>query len=715
MKNAHFVVLLVIVLGLIGGYLVYPRPPELALMHYRNQQYTAARAEYENLLEKGDASANVVLPLSDLYLIYGEMDKAVKLMENFVQYNPDNIEARERLSKYYQQTQRPHDYLGSLEKRAEVQPSEQALRSLSQLYNAEGRYRQQIEVLKRIVQDYDAKPHDYLDLAYLLAAEGEMVEASEILRRLAREHPAFFDIRAREFLVSLSLDLGQYEEAITYLQGYAGRGGRWTAYYERALEGATRYNELFAFWDRQLTRPDVSDEEKREISYRYENTLHKLGREEKRLTFLRQQLRRADLDESMRRELRERYETALRQNHRREALLAFLLEQIEQPGLSPREREAFTYRYETELRKAKRQDELFAFWRRQLARSDLGASERREMSYRYQTALSAAGRRKELLALLRQELSRPDLGKKDKEALAYRALELGDKLLAERAYLDLAADAPPDSPYVSQLLYIWGPRPEPFGMQWIEERARSAQGEQRLGWLHRLLDVGATERVLKLGQHDLASLGYSGEPVEFQMDVLQREEDYPRLREVLTQAIENSHDAAQLRRYIRRADQVGFTDLAMDASWRLMTLSPDDPGMLRRLGLQAYAEQRWEDAFELLGRYLRLDGSGSDFESNYFYAELLTRRGSMDMALPYYRRVVQLLDAQPELGIRKASVRAQSLYRLGESDNAIMAFQDLLTAYPDNDDLRADFATVLIETGHIERAGEILAARGQGI
>ena len=713
MRNAHFIVLLVVALGLFGGYLVYPRPSELALMHYKNQQYTAARAEYENLLEKGNTSANVVLPLSDLYLIYGEMGKAVELMEDFVQYNPDNMEARLRLSKFYQQTQRPHDYLGSLEKRTEVQPSEQALRNLSQLYNAEGRYRQQIEVLKRIVQDYEASPHDYLDLAYLLAAEGDMVEATDILRKLAREHPAAFDMRAREFLVSLSLDLGQYEGAITYLQGYGNRGGRWTAYYEQALAGAGRYTELFAFWDRQLTRSDLSDKEKREISYRYENTLRTLGREEKRLAFLRQQLLRPDLDEELRREMGERYETALRENNRQQTLLAYLLDQIERAGLTPKEREAVTYRYESILRKAKRQEELFAFWRQQLARTDLGNEERKEMSYRYETALQQAGRHKELLALLRLQLKQSDLSQKEKRSLAYRALELGDKLLAERVYMDLAANAPAESPEVGQLLYIWGPRPEPFGLQWVEERARSAHGEQRLAWLERLLDMGATERVLKMGQNDLASLGYSGEPVEFQMDILQREEDYPRLRLVLTQAIRDSQSVEQLRRHIRRADQVGFTDLALEAYRRILAIAPDDPDMLRRLGLLAYQEERWEDAFDMLGRYLK--NNSGDVESNYFYAELLTRRNQRLLAAPYYRRVIQLLAAEPELDMRNASVRAQSLYRLGERDNAILAFQKLLAAYPDNPDLRADFATVLIETGHIDQAGEVLATREQEI
>ncbi len=712
MKGTHYLVILVVVLALLGGYLVYPRPPELALMRYKNKQYTAARAEYERLLEQGISSANVVVPLSELYLVYGEMNRAVELMERFVESNPDNLEARIYLGKLYQQTQRPHDYLHNLEKRAQVQPSEEALRSLSQLYNAEGRIDRQIEVLKRILQDYDAKPRDYKDLAYLLAAQGDMVGATEVLRRLERVHPAAFDDRAREFLVSLSLDLGRYDEAIGYLQGYADRGGRWTIYYERALAGAARYTELYAFWDRQLARPDLDPGRKIEISYRYENTLRAQGEGERRVAFLLRELRRKDLDAEQRRGVGERYEAALRENGLTATLLEYLGQQVGRSDIGVEERKAFTYRYEALLREEKRWPELYAFWHLQMARSELSDREKLEISYRYEAALRKAGKHEELVAVLRQRYRQLRLSRKEKRALAYSALQLEDKVLAERIYEDLARGEPPDSVYVSQLLYIWGPRPGPYGLQWLEERVHGSRGEQRLAWLQHLLDVGATERVLKLGQRDLVQLGYSGDPVEFQMDVLQREEDYPQLRQILAKAIAEAQDAEQLRRHIRRADQVGFTDLAIEAARRLLSVAPDDPEILRRLGLLAYREERWEDAYELLSRYL--ENNQGDFESNYFLAELLTRRNRNLRAAPHYRRVVQLLDGEEQMDMRRASVRAQSLYRLGESDNAILAYQELLERYPDNLDLRADYVTVLLESGRIERADALLAGGGEG-
>ncbi len=707
MRGAHYMVVMVVVLALLGGYLAYPRSPELALMRYKNKQFTAARAEYENLLEQGNRSANVVVPLSELYLVYGEMDRAVELMESFIAANPDNMEARVQLGKLYQQTQRPHDYLGSLERRAEVQPSEQALRNLSQLYNAEGRIEQQIEVLRRIIQDYDAQPHDYKDLAYLLAAQGDMVGATEMLRRLDLEHPAAFDDRAREFMVSLSLDLGRYETAIEYLRGYGERGGRWTIYYERALTGATRYADLFAFWDRQLARPDLESQEKLEISYRYENILRTIGQEEKRIKFLLRELNRADLNDQQRRAMGERYETALRDNNRTQTLLDYLGKQIGRPNNSIKERKAFTYRYETALRKEGRWPELYAFWDRQMARPELSEREKLDISYRWETALRRAGMQQELLAVLRQRYKQLQLSRKQKQGVAYSALQLGDKLLAEQVYMDLAKDAPAESIYVTQLLYIWGPRPEPYGLQWLEERVRDSHGPQRLAWLRRMLEVGATERVLKLGRQYLALLGYSGSPVEFQMDILQREEDYSRLHEVLAEAIVAAQSGDELQRYIRRADQAGFADLAIEASRRLLDIAPDDPEMLRRLGMLAYREERWEEAYDMLIRYL--EENQGDFESNYFLAELLTRRDRTLQAATHYRRVVRLLGAAEDLDMRRASVRAHSLYRLGERDNAILAYQQLLERFPEDLDLRADFVTVLLESGHIERAEAVLA------
>ncbi len=632
MKSAHFLVFLVVLLGLAGGYLAYPRPLELALMHYKNQQFSIARTAYENLLNEGDISANVVLPLSDLYLIHGEMDKAVALMEIFVRYYPDNMQARLRLSRFYQQTQRPHDYIASLEKRLEMQPSEEVLRTLSQLYNTEGRYLRQIEVLRRIIREYEAAPRDYADLAYLLSAEGEMVEASDILQKLAQDHPAAFDMKAREFLVSLFLDLGQYEKAITYLQDYGYRGGRWAAYYEQALIQTGHYAELFSFWERQLARPDVSAEEKREISYRYENVLRTPGYEEKRLDFLRRQLMR--------------------------------------PGLDDRER--------------------------------------KEINSRYEAALLDTGRRDELRALLWRRLNGSNLDRKEKLALASRALELGDKQLAERVYMELSVNASPDSDEVEQLLYLWGPRPEPSRLEWLEERARNTQGEWQLGWLKRLLDAGAVRRVLALIQQELTLTGYNNDLVGLQMDILQQQEDYTHLYSALKRAISSSRNAEQLRRHSRRAEQAGFMTLSLEANKRLLAITPNAPEILHRLGLLAYQEGEWDEAFRMLGRYL--ENSRGDIESNYFYAELLTRRGEIQQARPHYREVLRLLAAEPELDMQKAGIQAWSLYRLGERDSAILAFQKLLVAYPGNADLRADFASILIETGHADQAARILSA-----
>ncbi len=697
-------------LGLIGGYLAYPRPTELALIRFKNQQYTAARAGYETLLQQGVMSVNVVLPLAELYLVYGEMDKALVLMENFVQENPGNIEARLLLSEYYRQARRPQDYMDSLEKQTELQPSEQALRNLSRLYNTGGRYHQQLEVLKRIVEEYEAKPHDYLDLAYLLAAEGARNAATEVLRRLAREHPAAFNLRAREFLVTLFLDLERYDSAIAYVQGYGDLGGKWAIYYERALAGANRYQQLIAFWERQLLRPDLSDEEREAISYRYENRLRQLGREDERLAFLQRQLQRSDLDPQQRGRLMQRYETALHENGRWQTLLAWLLGRIENVDTPVEERESVTHRYESLLHEAGRRQALFSFWEKQLKRTDLSGEEKKGMSDRYAAALQGTGRYREQLALLRLQLKELELSQEERRALAFRALQLGDKPLAERVFLQLAADAPAESAEVSQLLYLWGPHPGSRELQWLEKRAREARGEQRLAWLRRLLDAGAPERALRLSQQVLVLAGYNDRSVDFQIEVLQRKRDYARLRPVLARAIDESQQPAQLFSYMRFAGQAGFSDLVLEANDRLLALAPDDPELPRRLGSIAYRSGLGKEAFFLLGYYL--ERNRGDAESNFYYAELLTKRNEHQQAQPYYRQVIELLAAEQKLDVSKAVIRAQALYRLGEYDNAIFAYRKLLSAEPDNPELRADFAAILIETGHAELAADILTAGG---
>src|SRR5713101_6712547 len=155
MTKIHYVFFVVlIVMGLGLSILLVPGKGELALIHFKDKEYEVARRSYEERLSSGNRSIDVVIPLTQLYLQFGEVEKAVQLMEEFVRDNPNDVGALQRLGKFFQYAERRQDYLKILERLAALDPTEDHLRELASTYNFTAQYEKQIQVLKILVEKY---------------------------------------------------------------------------------------------------------------------------------------------------------------------------------------------------------------------------------------------------------------------------------------------------------------------------------------------------------------------------------------------------------------------------------------------------------------------------------------------------------------------------------------------------------------------------------
>src|SRR5690349_5478477 len=131
MKPLHYVIVIFTVLIGIGFSIVLiPGRSEIALMNFKGSNFDEARIDYEKRVAAGDLSASVVNPLAELYLQYGRTSDAISLLEKYVQANPNDVQAKERLAKYYEHSQRPNDYRTALEQLAAKSPTEPKLREL---------------------------------------------------------------------------------------------------------------------------------------------------------------------------------------------------------------------------------------------------------------------------------------------------------------------------------------------------------------------------------------------------------------------------------------------------------------------------------------------------------------------------------------------------------------------------------------------------------
>jgi tetratricopeptide (TPR) repeat protein len=163
----------------------------------------------------------------------------------------------------------------------------------------------------------------------------------------------------------------------------------------------------------------------------------------------------------------------------------------------------------------------------------------------------------------------------------------------------------------------------------------------------------------------------------------------------------------RLRFLARAALQLEQPHAAADAYQRLLQFKPEDAESLRWLGLLNFQQARYEAARHFLAGYLS-QGEG-DYESLFCYGELLWKDQDTLGARPYYKLALRQIEDTELRPFAMKLVRAHILNRLGYSREAFAAFDELIKQWPEDANLRADYAGVLIDHGKHKEAQRVLA------
>jgi cellulose synthase operon protein C len=1028
MRIFHYIAVCVVLLGITASsYLLVPSQRELALMHLRDKDYDAARQLYAAPSIRDDLDVSVVVPMTELHLQNADVRSAVSLMERFVRKNPDNLSALRRLDQLYRYSQRQDDVLANLEKICSLKPTVDELRELSNIYNFESKFAQQIEVLQKLARAQPGNPQNLLDLAYLQASQGLIGDAAQSMKEFESRHTGAVNDASVEFRVSLLLDSTSAEEAFS-------RANLWISQHPDP-EVVTRFVNLFHFkaqpavalrlleplenlfpqspallaqfialqietglseeayvrlriLDNARNLPDdlspayinlclehketlralevalrgpmdrlpdwlvlrlgetlisagnaskvrgIRDSLGEEFFRRYpvfaaqlasalrdkpaverwvavaeqqsglptDQTVAlaglyvSLGRREQALGRLRLvaevpdipdlalldlarlylemneapqglrvflKLRKArpsanveagwallsagagesapveawlkdrlpkQPDDRILRDLyyiaQERgspglslaaseglfrrvggrterfllgralfashqyveavshlrmllpgspeeesaYLDALtavagRSDNLREELRKYLATKLSDPAASRTRREdlvrtlldlkdyatalpvaaAFARQsggdwfslYVESAVAAGRKSELFAFLVGELGRKDLPPSWREERMHvlldnggaaeglgflreyaeksggewvsAYEDTLQRLNRKTELVAAWRGRLDRRDTSPSDKRDIGYRALESGQKELGEYAFRALAANAPPDSPDVSQLLFIWGPRPGASALDWMESRARASSGDELAGWMQHLLNAAAPKRAVAAARDRLPAPGKGGPVVEAFLSALAAIGSRTELARVLDREIPAESRISSLRRFSRLAREMDLMPTAKSALEKILVIAPADPEALRSLGATAFSSANYALARNYLSRYL--ESSAGDFESHWIFGELALREGNPGLARKHFESSLRQIDAEARPGRETGSVRARLLFRLGRMREALTLSEQLLREAPTDKNLRADLVAAMLDAGLAEQAKYFLETR----
>jgi|GEM_PF-2132690 len=217
MKRVILVILLLAVVGVGVGYILRPSEGEVNYMLYKEQvddRYGDVESHYRARLEAGEITAEVVAPLKKLYLESAAVDKAVEVLELYVENHPDDMKALNELGELYQYAQRPDDYLKVLERINERDSNPEVLKKLSDIYNFSGDYNKQAEVLSQLEgQQTELSGEQVVELARVFAATDRPDEAIAALEHLREKDATLFTFEAEELMVNLLLDADRKQDA----------------------------------------------------------------------------------------------------------------------------------------------------------------------------------------------------------------------------------------------------------------------------------------------------------------------------------------------------------------------------------------------------------------------------------------------------------------------------------------------------------------------
>ncbi len=203
----------------ISGLLLVPSRRELANIYFRDKDFVKSRQFYEEEYAAGDRSIDVYGALSRIYLQDGDINRAITLFEELYRKNPTSIRVLTDLGTYYQYAQRPDDYTRTLEDLRQIAPTEALLRNLSNIYNFNGRYRDQIGVLRELADRGWATNNDLVSIIYLYASLGEMEKSVDFVDQLLAK-PNGFTATLAELKLRLLFDTGKPDLAVQFANNW---------------------------------------------------------------------------------------------------------------------------------------------------------------------------------------------------------------------------------------------------------------------------------------------------------------------------------------------------------------------------------------------------------------------------------------------------------------------------------------------------------------
>lgn len=184
MKAISFWIVLLVVLGAGLCYYLIPSGGNLAQIFLKGNRYKEAEKFYEAQYKKSEKDPEVMMKLSQVYETKGDLQNAIRVMDEYVKEHPDDYWGWKRLADLYylnQQFDQYNQILLKLEQfKGHLNPD--VLRGLADYYRNRNLTPSLISTLQKLIDSGKASDDDYLDLAYLYAQKKDYAKAAELLQ-----------------------------------------------------------------------------------------------------------------------------------------------------------------------------------------------------------------------------------------------------------------------------------------------------------------------------------------------------------------------------------------------------------------------------------------------------------------------------------------------------------------------------------------------------
>lgn len=199
--------------AVVAGWLLLPGDAERIAMLERDGRDLEAMAILEQRFAAGDRRQRTLFHLERQYETAGDLTKARRVLEMLGEARPRDPSVLRQLAYYYKQTEDRDAYMNTLSRQVDVKYSPDACRELIGMLRLAGRYGEEKSTIVKCKHKGYRRTEDIVRLAQLVASDGDVVQASQLLRNVDDLRRLKAD-RERLQLFAVLLEAEQPREAL---------------------------------------------------------------------------------------------------------------------------------------------------------------------------------------------------------------------------------------------------------------------------------------------------------------------------------------------------------------------------------------------------------------------------------------------------------------------------------------------------------------------